>query len=207
MTNKTTLLRIDASGRGSGSYSRKMADVFCATWTRKHPHGVVLRRDVGAEPPAFLTDDTITGFYTPPERMTEQLRSATALSDQLIEELLRADELLVASPIYNFSVPATFKAWVDQVVRIGRTFSSIDGKVDELVTGKRATILMSYGLPGYSDPAVLASFDFLKRYFAALFGFLGFRDMRFVALEGTSADPAALARNLESAIEQAAAAA
>jgi len=62
-------------------------------------------------------------------------------------------------------------------------------------------------LPGYSDPAVLASFDFLRPYFAALFGFLGFRDTLFVALEGTSADPATLERNLEGAIAQAAAAA
>ena len=139
--------------------------------------------------------------------MCSARKSATALSDALIEELLRADEVLVASPIYNFGVPAALKAWVDQVVRIGRTFSFADGKVDGLVKGKRATILLSYGLPGYSDPAVLASFDFLKPYFGALFGFLGFRDTRFVALEGTSADPALLAHNLESAIGQAAAAA
>jgi FMN-dependent NADH-azoreductase len=203
----TRLLRIDASGRGSGSYSRQLADAFCAAWAHKYPEGIILRRDVGLDPPAFLTDETITGFYTPLERMTDRLKSATALSDALIEELLRADEVLVASPIYNFGVPAALKAWIDQIVRIGRTFSFADGKVEGLVKGKRATILLSYGLPGYSDPAVLAPFDFLKPYFAALFGFLGFLDTRFVAVEGTSADPAMLERNLESAIRKAAAAA
>src|SRR5262245_46329995 len=130
MTSDTapTLLRIDASARTEGSHSRTLADGVQARWLKAHPHGRVIRRDLAVAPQAHIEAATIQGFYTPPEQMTPELRAATAQSDELIAELKAAHTVLIAAPIYNFSIPSSLKAWIDQVVRIGHTFAYQDGQ-------------------------------------------------------------------------------
>ena len=189
------LLRIDASSRTEGSFSRELADSFEQAWRRRHPNGEVIRRDLIAEPIGHITSETIAAFYTPPDELSTRLRDAVALSDRLIAELRSADTLLIGTPIYNFSIPSALKAYIDQIVRIGQTFA-YDGKTFEgLVNGKRAYVICAYGAAGYHDEKLLAAYDFLEPYLRGLLGFLGITDTRFFAIEGTTAEGALVRRD------------
>jgi FMN-dependent NADH-azoreductase len=187
-----TLLRIDASARHEGSHSRQLGDRVEAAWRARHAGGRVLRRDLAAEPLPHISATTIAGYYTPPEQLTPSLRDATALSDRLIAELKSADTLLITSPMYNFSVPSSLKAWVDQVVRIGHTFAYDGSAFQGLVTRPRAVLALAYGGPGYIG-GPFAAMDHLQPYLASLLGFLGIAQVDVVSVEGTTADAGTVA--------------
>lgn len=195
----TTLLRIDASARVEDSYSRQLGDSFEASWRTRHPSGAVVRRDLARAPIPQITSETIAGFYTPAEAMTDALRDATSLSDALIGELQAANALLVTTPMYNFGIPAALKAWVDQIVRIGRTFSYDGANFTGLVTGKPVTIAIAYGAGGYGEGGPLAALDLVRPYLATLFGFLGFTEIRLMGVEATTGDPHTLETALDAA--------
>lgn len=183
-----TLLRIDASSRHDGSHSRQLGDMVESAWRARHAGGRVLLRDLAAEPLPHIGAATIAGYYTLPDQLTPGLRAATALSDRLIAELQSAHTLLIATPMYNFSVPSALKAWVDQVVRIGHTFAYEGGVFRGLVTKPRAVLALSYGAPGYAGP--MAALDHLRPYLASLLGFLGIEQVDVVSVEATTADAA-----------------
>jgi FMN-dependent NADH-azoreductase len=194
-----TLLRIDASSRQTGSNSRALGDSFERVWTARHPGAKIVRRDLARDPLPHIADDTIAGYYAPPEKMTDALRNATALSDKLIAELKAADAVLVTVPMYNFSIPSAFKAWIDQIVRVGHTFSYDGQAFTGLVTGKPVFIACAYGAGGYNDKGPLSTFNMLRPYLELLFGFLGFTEVTFVGVEHTTADPASVTTNLDRA--------
>lgn len=191
------ILRIDASARTNGSHSRELGDHFEQLWLKKFPADHVVHRDVVKEPVPHIADQTTAGFYTPADQHSAELKSATALSDKLIAELKAADTLLINAPIYNFSVPSALKAYVDQIVRIGHTFSYDDSTFTGRVTGKRAFVICAYGVAGYGGP--LAPFDHLRTYLNLLLNFLGISNVHFVSLEATTADEATVSRNKEQA--------
>jgi FMN-dependent NADH-azoreductase len=147
----TRLLRIDSSSRLEGSHSRELADYFQNTWCKKYPDDQVIDRDIVKNPVPHIADLTIAGFYTPQAQQTEAMKQAIALSDELIEELQSADVLLLSVSMYNFSVPSSLKAWIDQIVRIGRTFDYDGTNFTELVSVKRAYVICAYGASGYTD--------------------------------------------------------
>lgn len=188
----TRILRIDASSRRDEAHSRELASLFLSRWLAGEPDAEVMQRDLTEAPVPHIASDTIQGYYTPADQMTTALKSATALSDRLIAEVVDADVLLIATPMYNFSVPSALKAWIDQVVRIGRTFS-YDGKnFAGLLPGKRAYVMVAYGAGGYLDGGPFAAADFVQPYLRFLLGFLGIADVTFVAVEQTTADAATI---------------
>ena len=191
----TTFLRIDASSRFSGSHSRDLGDYFETEWVKKNSGARILRRDLVANPIPHIVDKTIAGFYTPPEQVTDEIQKALALSDELISEIKSADVILLTVPMYNFSIPSALKAWIDHIVRIGHTFS-FDGKnFSGLVTGKEIYVTAAYGAGGYVNSGPFSAMNFLESYLKAIFGFLGFSDVRFFAVESTTIDPALAAAN------------
>lgn len=192
----SNLLRIDASPRTSGSYSRDLGDYFEDLWRRQNPAGRVTRRDLAAQPVIHIAQSTVVGFYTPADQMTAELRNATAISDRLIAELQSTDALLLTTPIYNFTVPSGLKAWIDQVVRIGHTFSYDGQSFNGLVKADRAYVICAYGMGGYLDDGPSASVDFLKPYLSVLLHFLGISDVRFVGVEATAADAQTVAAGM-----------
>lgn len=145
-------------------------------------------RDLGVDAVPTNSDATIKSFYTPPEEMNDNLRAATALSDMLIAELEAADILLISTPIYNFSVPAALKAWIDQVVRIGRTFAYEDGAFRGLLENKRAYVAYAYGAPGYGTGRPLENFDHMKPYLTMILNFIGIEQVESFAIEGTTGE-------------------
>jgi FMN-dependent NADH-azoreductase len=196
------ILRIDASARTANSHSRALADAFVAKWRLRDPKVEIVHRDLAATSIPQLDNATIEGFYTPPEKMDERLKAATALSDALIAEMRAADILLVSLPMYNFSMPAALKAWIDQVVRIGHTFA-YDGKnFAGLLPGKRAYVALAYGADGYLNGGPFAAADFAQPYLRFLFGFLGISDVTFIPVEATTADAATVAANVAKAHAQ-----
>jgi FMN-dependent NADH-azoreductase len=195
----TLLLRINSSSRQTGSHSTAIADHFEDCFRNKHPDCRVLSRHVADGSIPIISQKTIEGFYTPDAAMTADLREATSLSDSLIEELQQADTLLITAPIYNFSVPAALKAWIDQVVRMGHTFAYEDGAFKGLARTRRAVIVCAYGAEGYLDGEAFSAANFVQPYLQFLLSFLGITDIRFISVQGTTADADTVALNVEAA--------
>lgn len=191
----TKILRIDASSRFAGSHSRELTDYFQTTWLEQYPQDEFIVRDIINNPLPHLTDTAITGFYTPQEQLTPELKGAIALSDALIAELQSADILLLSVPMYNFSVPSALKAWIDQIVRIGRTFAYDGTNFAGLVEVKKAYIICAYGSSGFGEEEPMAAFNFLNPYLKGLFSFLGVPEIDFFNLQGTTADRNTVAEN------------
>jgi FMN-dependent NADH-azoreductase len=193
----SSLLRIDASSRLTGSHSRALADAFETAWSARFPGRTIVRRDLVANPVAHIHETTIAGFYTPPESLDQKLKGAIALSDELIGELNAADTVLIATPMYNFSVPSALKSWIDQIVRINRTFSYDGTNFVGLVKAKRVVVVAAFGAGGYGG--AMAAADFVTPYLKFLFGFLGVSDVTVIPAEATTADAATVASNIDRA--------
>ena len=133
-----TLLVIESSPRGDHSVSRKLTAEFVTDWKAAHPGGTVVNRDLMKTPLTFVDVPWITGAYTPPEQHSPEVKQALAASDKLIAELKAADHIVIGTSMYNFSIPAALKAYIDQIVRIGVTFSA---SYEGLVKGKKLTVL------------------------------------------------------------------
>lgn len=119
----TTVLRINASARKTRSLSRELADSFFKEWISTRQSDQIIVRDVGMEPPPAVTEEWIAAAFTEKKTRTEQQNQALTVSDELIDEFIPADVIVFSTPMYNYGMPASLKAWFDQVIRIGRTFS------------------------------------------------------------------------------------
>jgi FMN-dependent NADH-azoreductase len=173
------LLVIDASPRTARSHSRKLSADYAAAWRAAHPAGKVTTRDLTQEPPPFVTEAWVGGAFAAEDAQSPATRDAIAVSNRYIEELLAADEVLIATPMYNLAVPAALKAWIDQIVRAGRTFAYGAGGYEGLVKGKRVKVIVTSGgdfRPGTSG----AGFDFLSPYLRGILGFIGVTDIEFI---------------------------
>ncbi len=123
-----TLLVINASPRGAMSISRKLGERFVEHWRAGQSGGTVIERNLMRPAIPYIDVDWIDGAYAPPQvARTLEMESALALSEELIGELTRADALLICTPMYNFSVPAVLKSWIDYLVRPGFTFELAPG--------------------------------------------------------------------------------
>src|SRR5246127_2019927 len=108
------LLHLDASPRSDRSVSRQLTRAFVDAWKDSNPDGQIIYRDLGHNPVPLVTEAFIAAVYTPPEKRSPELRAAISTSDQLIAELQTATDYVFGAPMYNFSVPAGFKAYIDQ---------------------------------------------------------------------------------------------
>src|SRR5262245_53695246 len=141
-----TLLRIDSSPLGGdASTSRKLTAEFVERWKEAHPDGDVITRDLATAEPPLVTAEWIGAAYSPEASLSPRQREVLTPSNELIAELLTADEYVLGVPMYNFSIPAVLKLWIDQIVRAGKTFSYESGAPAGLLRGKKATILIASG--------------------------------------------------------------
>ncbi|WP_299194656.1 NAD(P)H-dependent oxidoreductase [uncultured Litoreibacter sp.] len=194
-----TLLRIDSSTRVEGSHTRALGDQAQAAWLAANPAGTVITRNTPDGSIPYLSQDTIAGFFTPPDDQTPEMKEATALSDQLIAELHSADLLLITAPLYNFGVPAALKAWIDLVTRMGHTFSYEDGAFKGLTQTKRAIVVCGYGSGDYLQGQPKEAANFLEPYLRFLLGFIGIEDVQVVSVQSTTADADTVTRNMDQA--------
>ncbi|OJJ21082.1 hypothetical protein BKI52_10955 [marine bacterium AO1-C] len=195
-----TLLRIDASARVDTSYSRSLADYVEKAWKQQNSEHQVIYRDLAKTLIPHLQQNTIEGFYTPQEQMTSAMKDVLAISDELISELLEADEILISSPLYNLNVPSGLKAYLDQVVRIGHTFETGEGGVHQgLLKNKTAYLVLAKG--GSYRGTLYEAFDFQEPYLKAILQYIGIKPQAVFSLEGTS-DQDTLQRNLPNLYQQ-----
>ena len=172
------LLHIDSSPRGERSYSRQLTAHYVECWREANPDSLVMRRDLALTPPPMVSEIWIAASFTNPADRTPAQRAAIACSDELIDELLAADEIVIGAPMYNFAINATLKAWIDQIVRVGRTVEvpSYTG----LVRGKRAVIVAARGLNGLAPGEFMAGADSQVPYLRQILAFIGITDVAVV---------------------------
>ena len=182
----STLLHIDSSPLGEASVSRHLTREFVLNWKLANPGGRVIVRDLATTSIPPVNAAWIGAVYTPEAALNPAQRELLAISDTLIAELQAADEFVFGVPMHNFSVPSTFKLWIDQITRVNKTFSYATGTPVGLLTGKKATILIAAG-GSYDRGTAMASFNFVEPYLRTLFGFLGVTDTTFLTAGGAAA--------------------
>ena len=133
-----------------------------------------------------ITAEWVGAAYTPEEARTPQQNELLAVSDVLLAELEQADEYVIGVPMHNFGVPSVLKLWIDQIARVGRTFTYESGIPKGLLTGKKATIIIATG-GIYDAQTQMSSFNFVEPYLRSVFGFLGVTDATFLTAGGTAA--------------------
>ncbi|EPC03047.1 NAD(P)H dehydrogenase (quinone) [Litchfieldella anticariensis FP35 = DSM 16096] len=192
----TTLLHIDASARPGrsgaqphGSHSRRLTAHFVEHWQRARPDDRILYRDVGQHPPRPVTGEWIHAAFTKPEERELWMHEALAESEALVDELLEVDVIVAGVPMYNFGVPAGFKAYIDNIVRVGRTFGFDRSRQGvpywPLLTdmGKRLVVLSARGDFGYEPGHRIGHINHVEPHIRTVFGYLGIDDMHSVAVE------------------------
>jgi FMN-dependent NADH-azoreductase len=182
----STLLHIDSSPLYMRSISRQLTGAFVTQWKSSHPIGAVVDRDLNATAIPPITAEWVGAAYTPEEARTPQQKELLAASDLLLAELEQADEYVIGAPMHNFGVPSVLKLWIDQIARVGRTFSYGSGIPKGLLTGKKATFIIATG-GMYDAQTRMSSFNFVEPYLRSVFGFLGVTDATFLTAGGTAA--------------------
>jgi FMN-dependent NADH-azoreductase len=180
-----TLLRIDSSPMGESSVSRKLTAEFVKTWTETHPGGTVISRDLTTLEIPVVSGDWVSAAYTPEQARTAEQNKVLAVSELLIAELQKADEYVVGVPMHNFSVPSALKLWIDQVVRIGKTFAHTAAGAEGLLKGKKASLLLASG-GVYEQGSAREAFNFVTPYLRTVFGFMGIAGLHIITAGGTS---------------------
>ncbi len=140
-----TLLHINASPRGDQSVSRQLSTAAVSTWKEKNPSGKVIERDLTTTEMTFVDLNWIIGSFSTPDQQTDVHKKALAISDQLVNELLEADQIVIGTPMYNFAVPAVLKAWIDHVVRRGKTFNYTSTGPEGLANGRKVLVTIASG--------------------------------------------------------------
>lgn len=177
-----TLLHIDSSVfPGEASSSRSVGDAFRKVWEEQHPEGAVIYRDLAADPVPHISADAHTAGFAAPSQRTPGQSAEFAAREKLIEELEQADAVLIGAPMYNFSIPSTLKAWLDNVILLGRTAGGTPS-----AQGTPVTVVASRG-GSYAPGTPRQGYEFVQNYLeAVLKGTLGL-DLDFIVPELTMA--------------------
>lgn len=181
----TKLLRIDASARVSRSLTRALADAFTESWLAKHPKDQFALRDIGRNPPPFISGDWIAAAFA--EDRSPAQAQLLAFSDELIAEVAEAEIIVLAAPMYNYGMPAALKAWFDQVVRVGKTFSFDlargDRPLEPIFSGKTLVLLTSCGEFGFGPGELNEGRDSLTPHVRTASRYLGVEDFHHIGIE------------------------
>ena len=182
------LLQIDSSARTS-SVTRRLTTRFTEKWRKNYPDGEVIRRDLTATVLPLITDDW-SATHLEDSKLTAAQRSYLSTSDALIEELAAADTVVIGAPMYNFSIPSSLKAWIDHVVRIGKTVGYGPNGPQGLLTRKKVVVITSRG-GAYEKGTAREAFDFQEPYLRHILGFIGLTDVTFIHVENQAREEAA----------------
>ena len=193
----TKILYIEVSPNGEKSASRKVGTSVIETLKSKVPGSTVVVRDLNANPVPHVTGELVVAANTPQDKRTPEQNETIKLSDELVDELLAADTIVIATPMWNFSVPSVLKAWIDHIVRTGRTFAYTEQGPKGLIQGKKLVVVVSTG--GIYSEGPASAFDFLAPYLKSSFAFLGITESTIIRAEGVN-DPRFSATAVEKAI-------
>ncbi|MHC5725641.1 MAG: FMN-dependent NADH-azoreductase, partial [Nostoc sp.] len=193
------ILHIDSSPRADRSHTRELSKEFVSGWKAAYPEDAIAYRDLGHHPVPHVDEPWIAASFSPPETHTPELTQALKISEELIDEFLAADRYVFGVPMYNFNIPSTFKAYIDQIVRPNRTFA-IDGQggYKGLVEGKKAVVITARG-GDFRATSPFAAYDFQEPYLRAIFGFIGLTDIQFINANSLNEGDAARTQSISEA--------
>jgi FMN-dependent NADH-azoreductase len=177
------LLRIDSSARGR-SVSRQLTSRFVEEWKKQNPTGQVVERDLAdlADTPLPHITDDFPASSADLSTLSSGQRQYLVTSDLFVDELLSSDTVVIGSPMYNFTISWELKAWIDQIVRLGRTVVYGANGPKGLVSGKKVVVITSRG-GGYAAGSPRSRFDFQEPYLRHIFHFIGLTDVEFIHAE------------------------
>jgi FMN-dependent NADH-azoreductase len=171
----TSLLAIDCSPRYEHSTSRKLTSLFVEKWRAAHPDGEVVERDLIKTNLPFVDLPWIGGAFTPPEHHSPESAAAIKISNDLVAELQAADRIIIGTPMYNFTIPAVLKAYIDHIVRVGVTVVDNVGQL----TRKKATIILASG-GDFSPGSPFEGYNQASGYLRQVLGFIGITDLDII---------------------------
>ncbi len=200
------LLHVSVSPRGARSRSNQTGTAFVEAWQAAHPAGNITKRDLAADAPTFVTSAWYEGAFTPAEGHSPAARTAMAESDHNIAQVLAASEILITTPMFNLNLPAVLKAWIDHVVRFGRTFTMNENGYAGLVPDRKVTIIIATG-GDFSPGSPAVGYNFIEPYLRAVMGFIGLTSVNFIYASNQNGGEEAAAAGLNAATVAAAKAA
>ena len=177
----SNVLIIESSARQQDSISRQLTQQFISQWQAAHPTDRITVRDVALNPVPHLDANLLGGWMKPADQRNGNEQASLDRSNELTDELLAADVLVMAAPMYNFAIPSTLKAWLDHVLRAGVTFKYTETGPQGLLSGKRAYVLTARGGIYAGGPA-----DHQEPYLRQVMGFIGIHDVTFIHAEGVN---------------------
>ena len=175
------LLHVNSSSR-TQSVSRTATAGFVEVWKRFYPRGEIIERDLATGVVPHITDEWVGAMHTPADQRSPEQHMELGLSDKLIAELKEADVILIGSPMYNFSISATLKGWIDMVVRAGETVDFTQRPPLGLLHRKKVVIMTSRG-GSYAPGTPTAPFDFQEPYLRHIFSLMGLSDITFIHVD------------------------
>lgn len=191
------LLFVSSSLAGDDSKSEHVARELIAALGRTR----ISERRLGDGSIAHLTGEYLAAIMTAPNNRTMRQHELAKRGDAYVEDVEAADVIVVAAPMYNFSIPSTLKAWIDHITRAGRTFRyTPDGRPEGLLKDKKVYVVASRG-GIYSGDSPVKSMDFQEPYLRAMLAFIGLTDVSFVHVEGQRISPAAAEAGLNKALQ------
>lgn len=209
------ILHLDASARPGlagkdqhGSHSRNLTHRFVSQWLARRAQDTLTYRDIGQNPPSFISHDWIASSFTPAQQREPWMRETLRESDQLVDELIAADVLVLGTPLYNFGMPAAPKAWIDQIVRPGRTVdiddsNPLDPYVPKLADRPRhAVILTARGGIGFGVGGEMAHLNHLEPNLITALGFIGITQVHQIAIEGQEVGGELLAESVAQSLNK-----
>lgn len=174
----STILHITASIRGAESVTRSLSTKLAERLAARNGASIITR-DLSANDLPFIDADRFAANLAPYAERNADQQALAAIADTLIGELQQADTIVFGVPIYNFSVPATVKAWADLVARAGTTFHYTANGPEGLLTGKKAYIAAASG-----GTPVGSEMDFMSPWLTFFLGFLGIKGVEIIAADG-----------------------
>jgi FMN-dependent NADH-azoreductase len=191
----SNVLFVTSSLNGEKSKSREVALDFLNAWLGARPGAGVTLRDTNAIP--HLSGETLQALMSPAEVRTGAQHQAVAFADELIAEVEAADTIIIAAPMYNFTISSPLKAWIDHIARAGRTFRYTASGPEGLLKGKKMFVIASRGGLYREGPG--KAMDFQEPYLRAMLGFLGLTDVTFIHVEGQAISQEAASNGLHRA--------
>jgi FMN-dependent NADH-azoreductase len=177
-----SLLHIEVSPSGDQSVSRSISAEFISAWKQVNPEGQITARDLNANPVPHLDGEAIFAAYTPAESHSDAMKAKVQYRNELIDEVVSADEILISTPMWNYSVPSVLKAWIDQLLDNGRMNTSTGVGL----VGKKVTFVVAQG-GSYKEGAPRHGWDYQTDYLRLFASSLGATDVEVVHAEFTLA--------------------
>jgi FMN-dependent NADH-azoreductase len=178
----STTLLVTSSPRGAASHSTHIATELAARLQEAKPASRLVVRDLAASPLPYIDPDYYTGIYTPAEARTPRQAEVVGVSDEVLDQVLDADTIILATGLINFNISSTLKSWIDHVARAGRSFSYGENGPKGLVTGKKVYIVLASG--GIYSEGAAVQMDHAVPYLRSVLGFLGMTDVEVIRVEG-----------------------